>query len=139
MRWMGNKGGSHRCMSGWVGWAGWAGWMDGLGWRLIPQMWDCMQGGGHREPHFFRLAEASSKPIVQLLTSLYPTSAWVALTIASCGSRLHAQGPAPRSALSATLWCRWCRWRRTSRGADGGKCPPLAAALKHCAAATYIA
>ena len=32
--------------------------MDGLGWRLSPQMWDCMQGGGHREPHVFTLADA---------------------------------------------------------------------------------
>ena len=26
-------------------WAGRAGWMDGLGGRLTPQKWDCMQGG----------------------------------------------------------------------------------------------
>ena len=32
--------------------------MDGLGWRLSPQMWDCMQGGGYREPHVFTLADA---------------------------------------------------------------------------------
>jgi len=32
--------------------------MDGLGGRLSPQMWDCMQGGGYREPHFFTLADA---------------------------------------------------------------------------------
>ena len=40
-----NKGGSHRCMSGWDGWAGWAGWMDGLGWRLIPHAWMGWVGG----------------------------------------------------------------------------------------------
>ena len=57
-------------LEGWDGWAGWAGWMDGLGGRLSPQMWDCMQGGGHREPHFFTLAEASSKSTVQWLKSL---------------------------------------------------------------------
>ena len=47
-----------------------AGWMDGLGGRLSPQMWDCMQGGGHREPPFFILVEASSKSTVQWLKSL---------------------------------------------------------------------
>ena len=113
--------------------------MDGLGWRLSPQMWDCMQGGGHREPHFFTLAEASSKPTVQWLTSQNPTSAWVALTIlASCGSRLHAQGPALRSALCGpALRAQRGFCPRTSRGADGGKCPPLAAALN--TAALYSA
>ena len=55
------QGGKHRehalgwVLDGWDGWAGWAGWMDGLGGRLSPQMWDCMQGGGHREPHFSHL------------------------------------------------------------------------------------
>ena len=44
--------------------------MDGLGGRLLPQLWDCMQGGGHREPHFFTLAEASSTSKVQVLKSL---------------------------------------------------------------------
>ena len=34
-----NKGGSHRCMSGWDGWAGGAGWMDGLVGRLTPHAW----------------------------------------------------------------------------------------------------
>ena len=52
-----------------------AGWMDGLGWRLSPQMWDCMQGGGHREPHFFTLTKASSKSTVQWLKPLSLTYA----------------------------------------------------------------
>ena len=65
--------------------------MDGLGGRLLPQLWDCMQGGGHREPHFFTLAEASSTSKVQVLKSL--SCPWLFCPSFRVGEAASNEGP----------------------------------------------